>query len=207
MFRSAHVPLLLVGIALAACFEHHVGGGSDSDAGSDSDSDTDADTDADTDTDACPGWLDTESGLCWEHPLGNPSELSWDAADGYCNTLGDGSWVTPNIDDLRTLIDPGPDQGPCQSNVTGGSCGVTENPECLGWSCVVGCETCEAGHGPDDEPEGCYWKAPLSGPCYYYWSTSPNSDETGERWRVSYANGGVYSDQMSESSNVRCVRQ
>jgi hypothetical protein len=132
-------------------------------------------------------------------------ELDRDAAAEYCEGLDGGPWELPTIDDLRSLIDPGdsPDAG-CANNILGGACGVSEELSCLDADCASGCETCVWNEGPDD---GCFWKVPLSGPCDLYWSSSPVTDPIGDGWRVSYAVGGVYGAPLSETSNVRCVRQ
>jgi hypothetical protein len=200
------VTVLSIGATLVSCYERTVGFQSGIDGGSDADTDadTDTDTDADTGTAGCAGWLDTASGLCWDEPPSTFAELDRDAAVDFCDGLDGGPWELPTVDDLRSLLDVGdvPDAG-CAGNLPGGDCFVSD-PDCLGWSCGDDCEVCENLAGPD---EGCYWQAPLSGLCDYYWSRSPIDGDAGKGWRVAFSNGGVYGDPYWELGNVRCVCQ
>jgi len=141
---------LLLILCLVACSETIPPVG-DTDEDTDTTTDTEEDTETDTteDTDSgidtdtaipCEGWLDEDSGLCWQ--LDRSDEVMMrPEAKIYCESLGDG-WHTPTVDEYKTLVD---------SMDLDGNCGDTD---------YIPCE--EAGVVC---PDGCYWREEMTNGC------------------------------------------
>ena len=144
----------------------------------------------------------SSSGLVWQNPA--PDDLMyWQEAIDYCENLtldGHDDWRLPTIDELRSLV-----RG-CQQTEPGGGCEVTES--CLLFSCWDDnpdpCYGCPSGEGPDN---GCYWPAGMDGPCDYYWSSSPVTDDNTLAWNLDFYSGEVEADGRTyDAFHVRCVR-
>ena len=163
----------------------------DIDTDTDTDIDTDSDTDSDTDTD-CPGWIDTDQGLCWENPPSS-SSMTWEGAGEYCEALGAG-WRLPLIQELSGLI----------SGCPSVDCPVID-PFCLETNCNDGldCDPCSDLLGPG--PDGCYWSPELSGTCAYYWASSVPPSATYYGWTVNFVDGLVGCQPKTLTLLARCV--
>lgn len=144
------------------------------------------------------GWYDESTGYCWENPSSD-DHMNYEDAEAHCASLGVG-WRMPDIDELRTLI-----RG-CSTTVTGGSCTVSEDPECLSWKCAeTGCDMCTGSEGPGTG--GCYWSSELTGACDFYMSSSIDTGTVpiGDyRWAVGFRNAAIGS--FSGNYRIRCIR-
>lgn len=196
--------LLLFSLSLfVACSGGGGGGGDDDAASGDDDSGDIGDDDDDTgnnddDSTSSDTWNDPSSGLTWQVTLSN-HYYAWEEAKSYCDnmTLDGSGWHLPTISELRTLI-----RG-CDTTVTGGSCGVTDDctsdEDCWSDSCV-----CKLYEGSNN---GCYGPLELPDECSRYWSSSPISDYPGLRaWGVNFDNAGVFPDSLDGVRDARCVR-
>jgi hypothetical protein len=195
-------------------------GDADADAGADADADADGDTDADADADGdedvgpedvgggcAGGWLDTSTGLCWQNPLDSTAR-TWTDALAHCSSLsiggfGPGSWRTPTIEELRSLI-----RG-CPATMTGGGCGIGS-----------GCYFCETGAGCWSAAcGGCaVWGGPGAGGYYWdpslsagsgsadYWTSMECLPSMGAAWSVNFGSGALEAISLTFPLPVRCVR-
>lgn len=183
-------------------------GGGDDDGGDDNAEDDDdddnddggGDDDDDNDDTSNKTWTDPSSGLTWQvTPYGD--YMDWEDAMVYCQNLSldGGGWYLPTISELRTLI-----RG-CDSTVTGGSCGVTD--ECASYDCwSEDCwdkVDCEYEGGPNN---GCYWPIELLGYCYHFYSSSTVEEFAGVVWEVDFNTGGVVTTDDVGTKFSRCVR-
>ncbi|MCC6159425.1 MAG: DUF1566 domain-containing protein [Deltaproteobacteria bacterium] len=205
--------LFVIGIGLFVLFSHACGG-DDNDNDNDVESDDDDDgQDPDDDADLCSDqefiggtWEDVSTGLLWQTGR-SCDRRRYGAAEEYCDvlTLGNFSdWRLPTISELRSLV-----RG-CAATMAGGDCAATDecydSESCENDSCVG----CSYGKGPN---EWCYGAEELDAPCGWFWSSTPRSNTTENRWCLRYESGGVGSCETGDDSEggdlghlVRCVR-
>ncbi|HRZ78442.1 MAG TPA: DUF1566 domain-containing protein [bacterium] len=127
-------------------------------------------------------------GLNWSDAAS--SEMTWDEAINYCETLGG---RLPTISELRTLIQD------CPSTETGGECGVTD--ECLSWENCWN-DSCDGCESDETNPV----KYSVFGDTNWFWSSSERSNYTGLAWYVYFPTGLVYEYSKLNHTKVRCVR-
>ena len=135
-------------------------------------------------------WTDPDTNLTWSSLKDG---LSWDEAGSYCNSLNEGGysdWHLPTIDELRTLIQN------CPENMTGGSCQVSAENNCLSMECASNCRECQLN-------ETGYSKL---GDEYWLCSSSTLSENPDLVWYLTPATGSVIYNNNSNCKNVRCVR-
>ncbi len=175
------------------------------------------DTSVKEETAFCDGdtvWHDSINDLCWQNPHPE-SAFTWDAAILYCERLSLAShedWELPDIDQLRSLIQPGTgsaesyDRPHCDSNIVGGICEASERaPACLELRCDDECGACKEGEGPGID--GCYWDPKLEDSCvdHGFWSSSIVADED-RIWGVDYKTAVIGLAPVGQELFIRCVR-
>ncbi len=173
------------------------------------DGDTDGDSEqeaveADTDEVSTDGDHDLEAvELVWQEPP--PADpMSWPDADAYCAGLvldGHTDWRLPTIDELRSLV-----RG-CPATEPGSVCRISES--CADFSDCYdpACDGCEPIYGgPSDE--GCYIDQPLSGSCYWTWSSTRKVETSSWLYyRLRFDFARISYDGIQRSNYVRCVRE
>ena len=179
-------------------------GDSSSDTGTTTDTGDSSDTDSgeinsDDPYECSPATLfpchDSKTGTVWSDISAN--EYQWEDAVKYCGDLEEGGkkdWRLPTIDELRTLIRN------CKNTMVGGSCEVGEKDGMLSVLDANGC-FCDF----DDDFSGKYSK--LGDISKTLWSSSEQSDNDGDAWRIDFNEAGI--DVSSKSSHyyfVRCVQ-
>jgi hypothetical protein len=178
-------------------------GGPDGDGDTDADSETDTDADADTDNGVpCAdgnGWLDEDSGLCWQDPP--IFELKYDEAIGYCDVLeiaGLDDWRLPTVEELRTLV-----RG-CPGSEPGGTCPVDNETTVMEYDGYAGlCSGCEDFLGPGQA--GCYWDPALGGECKEYLTSTRLGDQE-YAFSIDFIDGFIGAEVFLYVHGVRCVR-
>lgn len=119
--------------------------------------------------------------------------LPFEKAMEYCENLEERDhfdWRLPTISELRSLVIT------CQSSITGGECGVTDDclmAECAGIQCS-GCEESSEGYSVISETET-------------LWSVSGVADETGKVWSLRFYDGSIVGSNKNTATNfARCTR-
>lgn len=143
------------------------------------------------------GWVEDENtGLFWQEPPA-PDAMEWDQAITYCEDLHAGGfddWRLPLVQELISMIEG------CASRL----CEV-HDPDCLATEeCrTEDCRGCGTNMGFDD---GCFWGAPYSGTCDWYWTASAVDGGPYDAWFVYFQSASVDNGAMSIEKQVRCVR-
>ncbi|MBR6422590.1 DUF1566 domain-containing protein [bacterium] len=156
---------------------------------------------------SCNG-TDTETNLTWSARTSSTTK-TWGSAKSYCDNLtedGYSDWRLPTIDELKTLL--------IASRVSA-NCQVSETNNCLSYSSCWSCSTCTQTGTQSSSGTGCQ----SSGTSYsdgryskfgetgHFWSSSTQSNDTDNAWRVDFNYGTVgFASKSSGNYYVRCVR-
>ena len=122
-----------------------------------------------------------------------PKKMNYNEANNYCRRLNEGGisgWRLPTIDELRTVIQN------CNGTVPGGACRVSEVNGCLASNCLS--NSCQCGASST----GKY--SVLGDAAIYLWSSSFKSND--RVYLVDFSRGGINSQYVGNSYNVRCVK-
>lgn len=120
-------------------------------------------------------------------------KMNYNEANNYCRRLNEGGisgWRLPTIDELRTVIQN------CNGTVPGGACRVSEVNGCLASNCLS--NSCQCGASST----GKY--SVLGDAAIYLWSSSFKSND--RVYLVDFSRGGINSQYVGNSYNVRCVK-
>jgi hypothetical protein len=145
-------------------------------------------------------FTDNSTGLTWQNPL-FVEQRPWLDAVSSCDALelaDFNDWRLPTIGELRSLAHG------CESTVTGGACGVTD--DCVEDSCFSpACNGCTELGGPS--PEGCYRLPNLTGNCMTSWTSSEPPEMPERAWTVGFAGCHILTYPKAQTNiNTRCVR-
>ncbi len=122
-----------------------------------------------------------------------PKKMNYNEANNYCRRLNEGGisgWRLPTIDELRTVVQN------CKGTVPGGACRVSEVNGCLASNCLS--SSCQCGANST----GKY--SILGDSAIYLWSSSFKSND--RVYLVDFSRGGINSQYVGNSYNVRCVK-
>ena len=132
------------------------------------------------------------AGKYWSELVEN---VDWYEANIYCNSLDNGSWRVPTINELRLLVQN------CPGTASGGACPITNsNARDDIWNSNCSCDFGENGIYSKFADDTYLWS---STPLYHYGTASSN-----RMWTIDFRDAAITSRWVEDKDrhSVRCVK-